>query len=172
RRRDGHRDDGRPSCPGGRSHPGAEMTVPVPMPSMRQRLLPRLDPKAAVTVPSGTAAGGKFVTIDEILTAFEEDPREHKRLAVVFTGGGARGAYGGGAVEALIQAFRRRQVMPDVICGASVGAINALCLFGDLMFPLAAPDPQSALTTTQSLVWRQMGAGGNGADLGGGQAAV
>src|SRR5262245_35031004 len=139
------------------------MTVPVP--TMRQRMLPRLDPKAAVTVPSGTAAGGQFVTIDEILTAFDDDPREHKRLAVVFTGGGARGAYGGGVVEALIQAFRRRRVMPDVVRGASVGAINALCLFVGVMFPLAEPDPQTALTTTQSLVWRHMGAGGNGADM-------
>jgi NTE family protein len=46
------------------------------------------------------------------------------KLALVMSGGGARGALEVGAVQALIEAGYK----PDILVGTSIGAVNAVCL--------------------------------------------
>jgi NTE family protein len=55
------------------------------------------------------------------------------RRAIVFSGGGARGAYEAGVVRYLVEELPRRLGHPvdfDIICGTSVGAIHACFLGG------------------------------------------
>jgi NTE family protein len=47
------------------------------------------------------------------------------RVALVLSGGGARGAYEAGALSVLVPALERRGELPTVFVGSSVGAINA-----------------------------------------------
>jgi NTE family protein len=51
-----------------------------------------------------------------------------RRIAVVLPGGGARGAYEAGALSVLLPALEARGERVSIICGASVGAINAATL--------------------------------------------
>jgi hypothetical protein len=108
-------------------------------------------------------APGQFMTLRQVLAAYASDTRSGKKLAVALTGGGARGAYESGVVEALVQAFTRAGVKPHIICGASAGALNSLCLFTDLMYPMSAPDPASHCWSRQASVWESISVGNNGA---------
>jgi NTE family protein len=51
-----------------------------------------------------------------------------KRVGLVLSGGGARGAYEAGALSVLIPALERRGERPSVYIGTSVGAINCVYL--------------------------------------------
>lgn len=65
---------------------------------------------------------------DEAVAAGHERPR---RLAIVLSGGGARGAYEAGVLSYIfdeLRRVRRRRVVLDIICGTSVGAINSAAL--------------------------------------------
>lgn len=153
------------------------MSEPKTPNELRVQLLPRLDPHAALGWEAGpqTRSGvpraghhhlprrGRYLELRQALLAFKADHRHHKRLAVVFMGGGARGPYEGGVVEALVQEFHALNIEPDVVCGASVGAINSLCMFVDAMFPRSTPDPNTHFLARQSDVWRSLGAGADGA---------
>lgn len=56
-----------------------------------------------------------------------------KKKALVLSGGGARGAYHIGAIEALVDAgWMQDGVGPDIIAGTSIGAINAAALASGL----------------------------------------
>ncbi|MGE4652203.1 MAG: patatin-like phospholipase family protein [Myxococcota bacterium] len=60
-------------------------------------------------------------------------PKERPKRAVVFSGGGARGAYEAGVVRYLVEALPRRLGKAprfDIICGTSVGAVHACFLAG------------------------------------------
>src|SRR5690349_9792252 len=50
------------------------------------------------------------------------------RIAVVLPGGGTRGAYEAGALSVLLPVLQARGERVDIICGTSVGAINAALL--------------------------------------------
>ena len=53
------------------------------------------------------------------------------RRAIVFSGGGARGAYEAGVVRYILEELPKRLGHPvefDIICGTSVGAIHACYL--------------------------------------------
>jgi NTE family protein len=50
------------------------------------------------------------------------------RIAVVLPGGGTRGAYEAGALSVLLPALQARGERIDIVCGTSVGAINAALL--------------------------------------------
>ncbi len=49
-----------------------------------------------------------------------DSPREKRKVALVLSGGGARGAYEVGVLKAL----RAHDIEPDVYCGTSVGSFN------------------------------------------------
>ncbi|MTD45325.1 patatin [Conexibacter sp. W3-3-2] len=50
------------------------------------------------------------------------------KTAIVLPGGGARGAYEAGALSVLLPELERRGERVDIVCGTSVGAINAALL--------------------------------------------
>src|SRR5690606_42064375 len=56
--------------------------------------------------------------------AQEGEPVIRRPLALVLSGGGAKGAYAVGAVEVLLE----RLPLPDLVCGSSVGALVAAML--------------------------------------------
>src|SRR5262245_49795925 len=66
------------------------------------------------------------------------EPR-HRRLSVILSGGGARGAYEAGVLWYLFDDLARRLGAPpriDLICGTSVGAINCAYLAAHLSDPV------------------------------------
>jgi NTE family protein len=74
------------------------------------------------------------------------------RRALVFSGGGARGAYEAGVVRYLVEELPRRVGRPvnfDILCGTSVGAIHACYM---------AATHQQGPSRGQQLVdfWRRM----------------
>jgi NTE family protein len=61
----------------------------------------------------------------------EDTPPRPPRRALVFSGGGARGAYEAGVVRFLVEDLPKRLGHPikfDILCGTSVGAIHACYL--------------------------------------------
>ncbi|MFO0567367.1 MAG: patatin-like phospholipase family protein [Polyangiaceae bacterium] len=67
------------------------------------------------------------------------DKPRHRRLAVILSGGGARGAYEVGVLWYLFDELTRLRGAPprvDVICGTSVGAINSAYLAAHLGDPV------------------------------------
>jgi NTE family protein len=73
----------------------------------------------------------------------DEQARPAPREAVVFSGGGSLGAAQVGALEALFEAG----IVPDVVVGCSVGALNAAYL---------AIDPTPARVRGLEAVWRDL----------------
>lgn len=71
-------------------------------------------------------------------------------IAVVLSGGGARGAYEAGALSVLLPEIERRGERVDLWCGTSVGAINA-ALFASLADREASDQVERALAH-----WRGM----------------
>src|SRR3954470_24491392 len=59
------------------------------------------------------------------------------RVAVVLPGGGARGAYEVGALSVLLPLLEARGERPVILCGTSVGALNAAALGGTADPPAA-----------------------------------
>jgi hypothetical protein len=139
------------------------MAEPVTTESFRREFIRRADRQARMQFYSAQQVRGQFLTLEQVLAAYKSDSRSGKKLAVALTGGGARGAYEAGVVEALVQAFRSSGVTPNVVCGASAGAINSLCLFTDLMYPMPAPDPTTHFLSRQASVWQDISVGNNGA---------
>ena len=80
------------------------------------------------------------------------------KLAITITGGGARGAYEGGVVEALTQAGLK----PDLIVGTSVGALVSWGLFVDTLMPKRRTQIYAA---NHSQLWRDVGLNNNGATM-------
>ncbi|WP_354699904.1 hypothetical protein DSM112329_00163 [Paraconexibacter sp. AEG42_29] len=72
------------------------------------------------------------------------------RIAIVLPGGGARGAYEAGALSVLLPALEARGEKITIMCGTSVGAINAAFL-GSMSDKPAAEQAQLALAR-----WREM----------------
>ena len=63
--------------------------------------------------------------------AILRDGRTRPKRALVFSGGGARGAYEAGVVHYLVDELPKRLGQPvsfDILCGTSVGAIHACFL--------------------------------------------
>lgn len=64
--------------------------------------------------------------------------RPEQRLAVVLSGGGARGAYEVGVLSYIFEEFLPAREVPlsvDIVCGTSVGAINSAYLAATLQTP-------------------------------------
>ncbi len=61
-----------------------------------------------------------------------------RRVAMILSGGGARGAYEVGVLSYVLDGFARLRGAPpriDILCGTSVGAINACFLAAHLADP-------------------------------------
>ncbi|WP_372790286.1 patatin-like phospholipase family protein [Paraconexibacter sp.] len=71
-------------------------------------------------------------------------------VAIVLPGGGARGAYEAGALSVLLPELERRGERVSVVCGTSVGAINA-ALLGSL-----ADRPADEIASITQARWRDM----------------
>lgn len=71
-------------------------------------------------------------------------------VAVVLPGGGARGAYEAGALSVLLPELERRGEKVSIVCGTSVGAINA-ALLGSL-----ADRPAQEIASIALARWRDM----------------
>jgi NTE family protein len=82
----------------------------------------------------------------------EASGRLEKRLAIVLSGGGARGAYEVGVLSYLFEELgklRKTPITVDILCGTSVGAINAAHLAAHLH------DPAEGLARLVAL-WRSL----------------
>jgi len=77
-------------------------------------------------------------------------PSSRGRVAVVLPGGGARGAYEAGALSVLLPELERRGEKVTIVCGTSVGAINA-ALLGSL-----ADRPAEEVASIALARWRDM----------------
>jgi NTE family protein len=75
------------------------------------------------------------------------EPR--KKTALVLQGGGARGAYHVGAIKAIAEITKRRLSPFKIVCGASVGAINAASI------AVASNDFQAGARHIEEL-WRSL----------------
>ncbi|HMR76821.1 MAG TPA: patatin-like phospholipase family protein, partial [Polyangiaceae bacterium] len=67
----------------------------------------------------------------------DESPR--RSLAIILSGGGARGAYEVGVLSYLFDELTRTRGAPpkvDILCGTSVGAINSSYLAAHLVDPV------------------------------------
>jgi len=63
----------------------------------------------------------------EAAATIAEISAQYDRIALVFQGGGALGAYQAGAYEALCNAGR----MPSWVAGISIGAVNSAIIAGN-----------------------------------------
>ena len=72
------------------------------------------------------------------------------RVAIVLPGGGARGAYEVGALSVLLPILEERGEKPVILCGTSVGAINATALGA------TADQPAAEAIATLAERWRGM----------------
>jgi NTE family protein len=78
--------------------------------------------------------------------------RRRERIALVLAGGGARGAYEAGALNALAPALSARKQAPDILVGTSIGALNGSFLAARAKQPLEAA-AAAALEMWRELRW-------------------
>ncbi len=94
------------------------------------------------TAPDGVPGGGPTPT----------------RVAVVGTGGGARGAYEAGALRAVVPALVARGQRPRIVVGTSAGAINAV-LLGSLAHRLGTAGEAGAALDEVVAAWHDVALG-------------
>lgn len=92
-----------------------------------------------------------------------------KKVAFCFSGGGARGAYFGGVLEAIQREVNKTELpntapedrwKPDMICASSAGALAGFAYWLDCLKP-SNPAPYAC---RQSALWRQISDGNRGAE--------
>ena len=93
-----------------------------------------------------------------------------KKIAFCFSGGGARGAYFGGVIEAIQQEINKQPQQsilnpedrwkPDIICGSSAGALAGFSYWMDGLLP----SNQSPYACRQSKIWKFISDGNKGAE--------
>lgn len=72
------------------------------------------------------------------MSARSQDPKLRRKVAVILSGGGARGAYEVGVLSYVLDALARLRGAPpriDILCGTSIGAVNACFLAAHLNDP-------------------------------------
>jgi NTE family protein len=79
-----------------------------------------------------------------------QPPPKRERIALVLAGGGARGAYEAGALNALAPALSEHEQAPDILVGTSIGALNGSFLAA------RAKQPLEAATTAALEMWRAL----------------
>ena len=78
--------------------------------------------------------------------------RERSGVAVVVSGGGARGAYEGGVLAELLPALAAQGLRPDIFVGTSAGAINAVA-FASMSHLCAEEAADAALKLWRGVRW-------------------
>jgi len=73
-----------------------------------------------------------------------------ERVALVLAGGGARGAYEAGVLDALARALAGQGMTPDIIVGTSIGALNSA------FFAARAHEPLQASAAAAVEMWREL----------------
>ena len=81
------------------------------------------------------------------MSELETEPRVHPRVALVLTGGGARGAYQVGVLRGLGRAFPKARFR--LLTGVSAGAINAVYL-------ALRPEPLGEASRRLAEIWRHI----------------
>lgn len=121
-------------------------------------------PEDVTETPGGVYERNQFISLDEIIENIRSDSREEKKLAIVITGGGARGAYEAGVIEAILKKIEAIGGVqpPKIVSGTSAGAIVATCTFVDLLYPKQIT-PNDLFHTEQAIVWRDIISKGNNA---------
>ena len=117
-------------------------------------------------------ATDNFINVRELvplLLKFKQDNPD-KKIAFCFSGGGARGAYFGGVIEAIQQEINKhpqqtilpieQRWKPDIICGTSAGALAGFAYWMECLLP-STPSPYAC---RQSNVWRSISDGNKGAE--------
>lgn len=104
------------------------------------------------------------------LIKFKEDFPD-KKIAFCFSGGGARGAYFGGVIEAIQQEVNKQPQQsllpleerwkPDIICGSSAGALAGFAYWMEALLPGGSQAPYAC---RQSKIWRDISDGNKGAE--------
>ncbi len=117
------------------------------------------------------AFAGKYLTLDEVREQLgciykpdgscEHEIGKRKIIAITLSGGGAAGAFEAGVLEVL----KEKGVVPDLICGASAGALNAAGKFyqqiGEENQQLVPPEhPDNSFIAR---LWRFIGRNNDGA---------
>ncbi len=105
----------------------------------------------------------RYVTLDELIGFIKaRSRRAQPKLAITITGGGARGPYEAGVVEAVMRKLRAANIVPDIVTGTSAGSIISTALFVDAFAPPAGP-VGGVFATRQAPKWKQVGFGAAGA---------
>jgi len=78
-----------------------------------------------------------------------------ERVAIVLSGGGARGAYEAGALSVLLPVLEERGERPRLLVGTSAGAVNISFLASHAQFPLDQLIPE-ALAAWASMSWSEV----------------
>lgn len=159
--------------------PDSKTEPPTPTPMPYRKVYPDVhigDPKipARRRVPDDVTPGGvierkQFISIDDLLENIRTDSRENKDLAISITGGGARGPYEAGVIEAIFKKIIEKDISrPRIVSGTSAGAIVATCAFIDLLYPPPPPvftkeniERGNVYYTRQAKVWREISNGNN-----------
>ena len=78
-----------------------------------------------------------------------------ERVAIVLSGGGARGAYEAGALSVLLPVLEERGERPRILVGTSAGAVNISFLASHTQLPLDQLIPE-ALAAWASMSWSEV----------------
>lgn len=168
-RDDPKRPGSQPSGPSGQ--PGVGRFFPDRLPGDFKGPANRRFPPDVLNAPGGIISHHEFLTLDDLIQNIISDSSANKDVAISVTGGGARGPYEAGVIEAIFKRFRENKPplpLPRIVTGTSAGSICATCAFVDLLYPKAAPTGQGGdiFHTRQAKVWRDtVSAGNDGAKL-------
>lgn len=156
---------------GSSGQPGVGRFFPNRLPDDFKGPANRRFPPDVLNAPGGIISQHEFLTLDDLIQNIISDSSANKDVAISVTGGGARGPYEAGVIEAIFKRFRENNPplpLPRIVTGTSAGSICATCAFVDLLYPKAPPTGKDGdiFHTRQARVWRDtVSAGNDGAKL-------
>lgn len=106
-----------------------------------------------------SATGDVYRSLDDVVAQLQQDFRASPatfRLALSISGGGAKGAWGQGVLEALKQEMAKQgaNFPVSLLCGTSAGALVCFGEWVNTVFP--APAPPAPLLSRASGLWSQL----------------
>jgi predicted acylesterase/phospholipase RssA len=121
---------------------------------------------------NNNATADHFLNVRELVPLLLKYKAENpnKKIAFCFSGGGARGAYFGGVIEAIQQEINKQPAQallppedrwkPDIICGTSAGAIAGFSYWMECLLP----GNSAPYACRQSKVWQDISNGNKGSE--------